>query len=86
MNLMRCPKCNQLWQVSEWEKYQILYATKVTDEANWDTESEQLIKCKMIQNRGGIDVSKCLWEACTSNAVKGSYYCIDHLYNTGTRS
>jgi hypothetical protein len=86
LKLMRCPDCHQLWCVSEWDKYQVLYALKIENEETWESENESLIKEKMMLNRGGIDGVKCLWQKCALNALKGSAYCVDHLYNTGVRS
>jgi hypothetical protein len=74
--------------VDEWDKYQTLYAIKVPSKDNWEKfDGTFLIKERMIQNRGGLEVDvKCIWENCGLNAVLGSTYCVDHLYDTGARS
>jgi hypothetical protein len=86
VKLMECPKCGQLWKVDEWDKYQVLYAVKVPAKEDWENfDSESLIKEKMVVNRGGLTESKCIWVGCKKIQVKGSAYCIDHLYKTGVR-
>ena len=85
--LMSCPECKQLWKVDEWDKYQISYAVKVPTKENWeDFDSENLIKQAMIENRGGLIHEKCMWAGCSINRVKGSAYCVNHLYEGGTRA
>ena len=86
VKLMECPECNQLWKVDEWDKYQTLYAVKVPEKEGWGNfDSVSLIKEKMISNRGGLTETKCMWAGCNKMQVKGSAYCINHLYETGAR-
>lgn len=87
VKLMRCPECGQLWKVDEWDKYQTLYALKVPSNEGWKKiDSTPLIKERMVRNRGGLESSKCMWDQCSLNAVKGSAYCVNHLYDTGARA
>jgi hypothetical protein len=87
VRLMRCPNCGQLWKVDEWDKYQTLYAQKIFSIETWKTiDHVSLIKEQMIKNRGGIEENKCLWKECDRYAVKSCAYCVDHLYETGTRA
>ena len=36
VKLMQCPECRQLWKVDEWDKYQTLYALKVSRGDGWE--------------------------------------------------
>ena len=84
--LMQCPSCKQLYKVDEWDKYQTCYAVKIPSSENWETfDSEPLIKNQMIQNRGGLTNDPCMLAGCNIKQVKGSAYCVDHLYSSGTR-
>ncbi len=86
VTLMECPECNQLWKVDEWDKFQTLYAVKIPEKEGWqDFDNVSLIKDKMISNRGGLTETKCMWADCNNIQVKGSAYCINHLYETGAR-
>jgi hypothetical protein len=87
VKLMQCSECLQYWKVDEWDKYQALYAVKIQSKDRWGKyDATLLIKERMIQNRGGLESVKCMWENCSLNAVRGSAYCVDHLYDTGARS
>ncbi|NVK88869.1 MAG: metal-binding protein [Gammaproteobacteria bacterium] len=85
--LMRCPVCNQLWKVDEWDKYQDLYAFKLQSAEGWEEfDSVELIKNKIIENRGGLETASCLMAGCVDKQVKGSAYCAHNLYESGTRA
>ena len=85
--LMQCPNCKQLYKVDEWDKYQTSYAVKVPTSKNWETfDSESLIKEQMIQHRGGLANDSCMRVGCNIKQVKGSAYCVHHLYLGGTRA
>ena len=85
--LMSCTDCKQLWKVDEWDKYQNCYAVKIPSRKNWEAfDSESLIKELMIKNRGGLTDSECLSSGCSVNQVKGSAYCVNHLYSGGIRA
>lgn len=85
--LMACPDCNQLWKVDEWDKYQICYAVKVLTQENWESfDNESLIKEQMVKNRGGLEKENCRWSGCNFKQVKGSAFCVNHLYEGGTRA
>lgn len=87
VKLMECPTCKQLWRVDEWDKYQALYALKISDRMAWkEVDAIALIKEKMIKSRGGLAKAECMWQSCANKAVMGSAYCVDHLYETGARS
>ncbi len=86
VTLMQCSECLQYWKVDECDKYQTLNAMKIQSKDNWEEYGTSLIKERMIQNRGGLENVKCIWKNCALNAVRGSAYCVDHLYDTGARS
>ena len=85
--LMQCPNCKQLYKVDEWDKYQTSYAVKIPSSENWKAfDSESLIKDQMVQNRGGLTNELCMWSGCDVKQVRGSAYCVIHLYSGGTRA
>lgn len=84
--LMQCPECKQYYKVDEWDKYQTCYAVKIPSAENWQAfDSESLIKEVMIKNRGGLSKESCMWSGCEMKQVKGSAFCVNHLYSGGTR-
>lgn len=87
VKLLQCQKCSQLWRTDEWDKYQTLYACKVSSRDDWESaDIEALIKERMIENHGGLDTSLCLAKDCQQQAIKGRAYCADHFYETGARA
>ncbi len=85
--LMECPECKQLWKVDEWDKYQTLYAVKISSQEKWEEfDSQSLIEEKIIKNRGGIEKAGCMKANCNINQVKGSAFCAKHMYESGTHS
>lgn len=85
--LMQCPECEQHYKVDEWDKYQTCYAVKISSPESWEAfDSEPLIKEQMIENRGGLTTEECMWSGCALKKVKGSAYCVNHLYAGGTRA
>lgn len=83
--LMECPKCQQLWKVDEWDKYQTLYAIKISSQENWEEiDSRSLIEERIIKNRGGLVAEGCMIAECNNNQVKGSAFCAKHMYESGT--
>lgn len=85
--LMQCPDCKQLYKVDEWDKYQTCYAVKIPSSENWEAfDSESLIKDKIVQNHGGLTNESCMWSGCDIKQVKGSAYCVNHLYSGGARA
>ena len=84
--LMSCPDCNQLWRVSEGDKYEACYAEKISTPDNWEAfDSVPRIKAKMIEDRGGLTERYCMWSKCDKKQVKGDTLCIDHLWITRSR-
>ncbi|WP_182164237.1 metal-binding protein [Rugamonas brunnea] len=87
IKLLQCPECGQLWRVDAWDKYQTLYASKLSTPEGWKlTDMVSLIKKRMVENHGGADTSPCLAKGCKHFALKGRAYCVDHFYETGARA
>lgn len=84
--LLRCRSCSQLWSVDEWDKYQIQLVVKIAGTANWKTFDETQRKAHLAASRGGLCESNCTWNDCTRKQLKGSAFCVDHLFATGARS
>jgi hypothetical protein len=86
VKLFRCSECKQLWRIDEWDKYQTQFAAKVPNVEGWGTyDTIPLQKQLLLQSRGGLSNSICNWARCGKHAVKGVMFCIDHLFETGTR-
>lgn len=81
-----CTECNTHWVIDEWDKYSFQVAVKIDSSENWN-ENQFLTERKslLLTSRNGLGNSKCLWVDCNETQVKGSAYCIDHLWNTGAR-
>ena len=85
--LMQCRDCKQLYKVDEWDKYQTCYAVKILSSDNWESfDSESIIKEQMVQKRGGLTNDPYMWSGCDIKQVKGSAYCVNHLYSGGARA
>ena len=86
VHLQRCPVCGQLWRVDAWDKYQPQYAVKLSTSDGWQAfDATPLLKRQMIENRGGVSNERCMWRNCEAKQVKGSAFCVEHLYETGAR-
>ncbi|WP_409306625.1 hypothetical protein [Pectobacterium sp. B1J-3] len=80
--LMQCPDCLQLYSVDEWDKYLPCYAVKIADQHRWQQfDRTSLIKNYIIQQHNGLGSKPCIWAGCDIRQVKGSMYCIHHLYD-----
>lgn len=87
VKLLQCSCCGQLWRTDEWDKYQTLYACKLSSPDDWkSTHMEPLIKERILENHRGLDTSTCLAKDCEQHALKGRAYCVDHFYETGARA
>ena len=76
----------QLWVIDIFDKYQPRVAIKIGSiEEIKDINFEIIRKELLLKSRGGIDDGLCIMKDCNKNRVKGVVYCIDHLYEIGTR-
>jgi len=81
-----CPSCGQLWALDEWDKYQDQVVTRVNNRETWNVaDTTNLRKQLLLKSRGGLTDTNCIWAGCTAKAVKGVVFCLDHLWNAGTR-
>lgn len=87
MCLCACKKCDQLWAVKEWDKYQTQLATKISESkrASWQEHNVEAEKKFLVKRRGGLTNEPCIWARCEKPQVLGVVYCVDHLYETGAR-
>jgi hypothetical protein len=84
--LLKCRSCGQLWTVDEWDKYQLQLVVKIAHAADWKTSDEAQRKAHLASSRGGTSESNCMWNDCGRKQLKGSAFCVDHLFATGARS
>lgn len=86
VQLLQCPECGQLWRVDGWDKYQTLYALRLSTPEAWrEIDMKPMIKAHMVENHGGVGTSSCLANGCDELALKGRAFCVDHFYETGAR-
>jgi len=87
IKLLQCLDCGQFWRTDEWDKYQTLYALKLSSPKGWESvDIKSLIIERMVENHGGLDASFCLAKNCKLQALKGRAYCGQHFYDTGARA
>ena len=86
-NLLVCNLCNCYWRTDEIDRCNQGFVLKLgayrDDWAVLSTEQDE--KELLLQSRGGLLDQTCVWAGCGKPKVKGSAYCIDHLYDTGAR-
>jgi hypothetical protein len=80
-----CPECGTPWAVDEWDKFAVQVACRVGDPAVWPQEIERARRTLLLQSRGGLTDQVCMWKGCDRKRVKGSAYCLEHLFDTGAR-
>lgn len=86
MKLYKNLETGQLWVIDVWDKYIWQMAFKIKEKENWENINfEKYRKKLLLKNRGGLQNEICIWKGCSKKRVKGVKYCIDHLYETGTR-
>lgn len=87
VKLLQCPDCSQLWRTDGYDKYQTMYAYKLSVREGWkSTDMKSLIKERILENHGGVETSHCLAKDCKQAALKGRAYCVEHYYETGARA
>ncbi|MDF7827063.1 hypothetical protein P4B35_23775 [Pontiellaceae bacterium B12227] len=81
-----CSKCGTYWSVEEWDKYSYQVVVRVADKDKWkDQDTVAIGKNLLLKSRGGLSDDECRWAECHQKQVKGVYYCLDHLWDTGAR-
>jgi hypothetical protein len=74
------------WVVDEWDKCQQQFLLRVGSIEQWSTEDHTAEeKALLLNSRGGTEDGTCLWKDCSGRNVRGTVYCIDHLYEQGVR-
>jgi hypothetical protein len=84
-NFYQCIRCQQKWIVDVDDGRIEIYAIRGDDIDQAEKDREHLIKKYMVQNRGGYQEEKCIWQDCENKRVKGFMMCVDHLYSAGHR-
>jgi hypothetical protein len=86
VRLVRCPSCQQLWSVDEWDKYQTQFAVRIPQREGWrEFDTTPFRRQYLVQARGGLTPERCIWQGCEQRRVQGVVYCANHLYQTGAR-
>lgn len=81
-----CPRCSSLWKIDEWDKGHHQVVFRVADQIQWKKEDTTLLRKQLLlKSRGGLNDEECRWAGCHQKQVKGVYYCLDHLWDTGAR-
>ena len=81
-----CPICGTYWSVEEWDKYSHQVVIRVKDKDNWQEQDTVAIgKQLLLKSRGGLSDNECCWASCHKMAVKDVAFCIDHLWESGSR-
>lgn len=84
--LFDCSSCSQLWLVDKKDLRNIAYAYKIDEQKDWQHfDTAHLVKAQMLKNREGYSEEPCKLSDCIDNAINGSRYCVDHLYQSGAR-
>jgi hypothetical protein len=82
--LLRCPSCGQYWKVDQWDKYTTQMAIKLDGPQDWTAPDIEKRKAYLAASRG-LDHDECSWINCQNLRLRGSAYCVDHLYAVGVR-
>jgi hypothetical protein len=86
MMLLECLDCGVFWVVDVWDKYSWQVASRIKSRDEWPiTISVEKRKQLLSASRGGTADQICVWSGCDKNQVRGVFFCIDHLYETGAR-
>ena len=84
--LYSCPECGTLWAIDDWDKYMPQVVNRVKDRSRWTEEPlEETRKQLLLQSRGGTEEETCIWAGCSVKRVKGTVFCVDHLWKMGVR-
>lgn len=85
--LHRCTECSQLWRVDAFDYRGPQFVVRIPAGADWEKfDATELHKQFLIASRGGLKSESCMWLGCSRPQVKGEVvYCVEHLYQTGTR-
>ena len=85
--LRRCPSCDRHYSIDVFDKFQDQVVVRVLNLACWEEEADSINPRKnlLLRSRGGTTSESCMWAGCSRSRVRGVAYCIDHLWDAGTR-
>lgn len=85
-DLYKCKRCKQHWRINNLDKFIHQFVVKLQDKDNWENEDYSDIEKEFIlEYRGGLSDDECMKYGCDKNCVRGTAYCIDHLYELGVK-
>jgi len=85
-DLYRSRQDGSLWRVDREDKCQERFIVRIPSLLNWESfDSAPMEKQLLLSTRGGESQEQCLVAGCSSNAIKGSAFCLEHTYERGIR-
>lgn len=85
-SLLECESCKQNWLAADPSVSNVCYGFRLDDISQWQNfDTAPLIKSKMLQNREGFGEMNCRKSECAEPNINGSIYCLEHLYESGSR-
>lgn len=85
-DLYRRRRDGSLWRVDHEDKYQERFIVRIPSVLNWESfDSSPMEKQLLFSTRGGESEERCLVAGCSSKAIKGSAFCLEHTYERGVR-
>ena len=85
-DLYKCKRCKQFWRINNLDKFIHQFVIKLQDDENWENEDFSDVEKEFILDyRGGKGDEECMKYGCENKVVKGTAYCIDHLYELGVK-
>lgn len=86
VELYQCSSCGVFWRIDVYDKYQTRYVVRIENPTLWEQfDSQSLEKELLVNHRGGYLESNCSMKGCPHKKVKGSAYCVNHLFEYGVR-
>jgi hypothetical protein len=77
---------HSLWRLDAEDKYQHRFLIRVDDGSEWWAfDARPLQEALLYESRGGLGSSKCIWQGCSEQVIKGSAMCLKHTYEQGVR-
>lgn len=77
VKLVKCPDCEQLWQVDASDgKSPRGICIKISDESTWNNFEDLIFRMKRLAFRyGGFSKETCAFEGCNKKALKDFAFC-----------
>jgi hypothetical protein len=85
--LQHCTTCNRYFSIDAWDKLQHQVVALIEEPREWEAEADSVGRRQalLLRSRGGTGEGECAWTGCHSARVRGVAYCLDHLWESGTR-